>query len=163
MIGDLHYICLPYSSSRHIGGVWNSIREVETEIQDMGINLASLLHPNPEGSGWVWELESNKCFSVCSLRKLIDASLSRLRLMKRSGFTWSPIKQISSYGVCLIIGWLLRIISRKEGWWFPPTPAWYAYHLWRLVIMCWFPAQLQKLSVLCFYLGWTGGRQTRSR
>ncbi|KAJ9547296.1 LOW QUALITY PROTEIN: hypothetical protein OSB04_019839 [Centaurea solstitialis] len=59
-------------SSRNNRGTWNTIHGVENDLREMGINLFSFLKLNDDGSGWEWELEQNKTYSVRSLRRLID-------------------------------------------------------------------------------------------
>ncbi|KAJ9535113.1 LOW QUALITY PROTEIN: hypothetical protein OSB04_un001809 [Centaurea solstitialis] len=53
-------------------GTWNTILGVEKDLEEMGINLSSFLKRKDGGSGWIWELDQNKTFTVRSLRRLID-------------------------------------------------------------------------------------------
>ncbi|KAJ9560558.1 hypothetical protein OSB04_005718 [Centaurea solstitialis] len=53
-------------------GVWKSIRSIDRELGDWGINLQNLMVPNGDNRGWCWQLDDNGEFSVRSLRKFID-------------------------------------------------------------------------------------------
>ncbi|KAJ9545225.1 hypothetical protein OSB04_024932 [Centaurea solstitialis] len=64
---------LTAGSNRGERGIWNSICGIEKDLRELGINLNSLMQRNEAANRWEWVLESNKLFSVRSLRQLIDA------------------------------------------------------------------------------------------
>ncbi|KAJ9568335.1 hypothetical protein OSB04_004301 [Centaurea solstitialis] len=53
-------------------GTWKSIVGVEKDLRELGINVWNFLKLKEDGSGWIWELDSSKKFTVKSLRRLID-------------------------------------------------------------------------------------------
>ncbi|KAJ9557521.1 hypothetical protein OSB04_012135 [Centaurea solstitialis] len=72
--------------------VWNKIRGIEKDLGDLGINLHRLMTRNNDGSGWVWDLESNHQYSVSSLRKLIDIVSLPISDLETDWCNWIPSK-----------------------------------------------------------------------
>ncbi|KAJ9545513.1 hypothetical protein OSB04_025220 [Centaurea solstitialis] len=80
------------ASSGQNRGTWARICGSEKDLIDVGINLSTLMHPDEDGSGWVWELESNKTFSVRSLRKAIDGISLPIANRETEWIRWIPSK-----------------------------------------------------------------------
>ncbi|KAJ9542702.1 LOW QUALITY PROTEIN: hypothetical protein OSB04_029208 [Centaurea solstitialis] len=64
---------LTAGSIRGKRGVWNSNCGIKKDLRELGINLNSMIQRNEVANRWEWVSESNKLFSVRSLRQLIDA------------------------------------------------------------------------------------------
>ena len=79
-------------TERAVTGVWSRIQGIEKDLMDMGISLQRLLHQKEDGNGWEWDLESEKKFSVRSLRKLIDAINLPISDQETEWCTWLPSK-----------------------------------------------------------------------
>ncbi|KAJ9555157.1 hypothetical protein OSB04_009771 [Centaurea solstitialis] len=80
------------SASNYNRGVWNSILGVEKELLDMGINMNNFWKPKEDGSGWIWELDSSKEYTVKSMRKLIDGVMLPMADAKTEWIRWVPSK-----------------------------------------------------------------------
>ncbi|KAJ9566155.1 hypothetical protein OSB04_002121 [Centaurea solstitialis] len=77
---------------RNTNGIWTKICGIDKELGEMGINLHRLMHRKEDGSGWDWDLEKNKIYSVCSLRKLIDTICLPSAIMETVWINWLPSK-----------------------------------------------------------------------
>ncbi|KAJ9537397.1 hypothetical protein OSB04_030130 [Centaurea solstitialis] len=77
------------SSSR---GTWSSIQGIDKDLRQMGINILSMMHRKEDTDDWEWDLESNKIFTVRSLRKWIDAVNLPISNFQTDWVSWLPSK-----------------------------------------------------------------------
>ena len=74
------------------GGVWSKICNIEKDLDDIGLNLLSFMHMKADGTGWEWDLDSSKKFTVRSLRKLIKALAVPTANVETDWMRWIPSK-----------------------------------------------------------------------
>ncbi|KAJ9564191.1 hypothetical protein OSB04_000157 [Centaurea solstitialis] len=79
-------------SERQDCAVWSNILSIGKDLIDIGINIQRLMNPKEDGSGWEWESESNKVFTVRSLWKLIDAITLPISKVQTKWSSWLPSK-----------------------------------------------------------------------
>ncbi|KAJ9537333.1 LOW QUALITY PROTEIN: hypothetical protein OSB04_030066 [Centaurea solstitialis] len=80
------------SVPNRIRGTWKSILSVENDLREMGINMRTFLKPKRDGSGWEWELDSSKEYTVKSLRRLIDGVMLPTADNETEWIRWVPSK-----------------------------------------------------------------------
>ncbi|KAJ9542202.1 LOW QUALITY PROTEIN: hypothetical protein OSB04_028708 [Centaurea solstitialis] len=73
-------------------GTWRSILRVENDLQELGINISSHLKPKDDDTGWVWELDHSKSYTVRSLRTLIDGITLPIADKETDWIRWIPRK-----------------------------------------------------------------------
>ncbi|KAJ9543652.1 LOW QUALITY PROTEIN: hypothetical protein OSB04_023359 [Centaurea solstitialis] len=80
--------CNAGNNSRN-GGCGKGLKVVEKYLDELEINLNSLIKRNEDDHGW---LESNQNFSIKSIRKVIDTALLRSADTKTFWTSWIPSK-----------------------------------------------------------------------
>ncbi|KAJ9563442.1 hypothetical protein OSB04_008602 [Centaurea solstitialis] len=80
------------SVSTNNRGTWKSIVGVEKDLCDLGINVGHFMKQKEDGSGWTWEIDSRKVYTVRSLRRLIDAVALPIADEETEWIRWVPSK-----------------------------------------------------------------------
>ncbi|KAI3728414.1 hypothetical protein L6452_17050 [Arctium lappa] len=78
--------------SKAKGGVWGSIVGLKKDLDERGINLDNLFQLDSINARWKWVKEKDGCYSVASLRRIVDCTLLPGADRETYWNTWVPAK-----------------------------------------------------------------------